>query len=326
MCIIIAKYKNGRLPKKTELKNSFEYNSDGAGFMYVDNGKVIIDKGYMKYEDFINRFDKLCKKYDNFNNKSLIIHCRIGTSSSNTAENTHPYPITKKEKYLHAKYIKADLGVAHNGIISEYTPNWKNPTTNDTQEFIMKYLAPLYKNYKEFYKNKYIMNGIKNIINSKLAFLDTSDHIYFVGKENFIEEEKGLFFSNNTYQYSIKDYDYNYNYNYNYLKLYNKDKEKNIDYLEKYKDYYDYEDYYNVCDENGEDLKYIVYDDELEFLQKGDYISKGIDNFEEIKDENIAYDICYYNLYEIVGDKAYLIGNLMHDNIELYTKEYERIV
>ena len=210
MCIIIAKYKNGRLPKKDELKNSFEYNSDGAGFMYVNNGKVVIDKGYMTYENFIDRFDELCEKFNNFEDKSLVIHCRIGTSSSNTAKNTHPYPISHKERDLHKKYVETELGVAHNGIIQEYTPNWKNPSTNDTQEFILKYLSPLYDNYKEFYKNKYLMNGIEDIIKSKLVFLDTDDKIYFVGKNKFIEEDTGLFFSNDSYRYSLKYLDDEY--------------------------------------------------------------------------------------------------------------------
>ena len=43
MCIIIAKDKKSRIPTEKELKNSFEYNNDGAGFMYVDNNKVVID-------------------------------------------------------------------------------------------------------------------------------------------------------------------------------------------------------------------------------------------------------------------------------------------
>ena len=53
MCIIIAKDKIGRLPKEEELKQAFDYNDDGAGFMYVENGKVVIDKGYMTYDSFI---------------------------------------------------------------------------------------------------------------------------------------------------------------------------------------------------------------------------------------------------------------------------------
>ena len=70
MCIIIAKNRNGRLPSEEELKTSFEYNSDGAGFMYIDNGKVVIDKGYMTYDSFIKHpkcsiISSVCLLYDN---------------------------------------------------------------------------------------------------------------------------------------------------------------------------------------------------------------------------------------------------------------------
>ncbi len=193
MCIIIAKRKNGRIPTENELKNSFEYNNDGAGFMYVDNGKVIIDKGYMKYNDFIKRYRELLDKYNNFIGKSLVIHCRIGTSGRNTQGNTHPYTITNSSKLLKKTKLKSDIGIVHNGIIRSYETTGN---LNDTQEFIIKYLYPIYSNYRDFYKNKYIMKGIEEITNSKFVILDTKDNIYKIG--DFIED-KGLFFSNDSY-------------------------------------------------------------------------------------------------------------------------------
>lgn len=196
MCIIIAKMKHKRLPTESELKNSFYNNSDGAGLMYVDNGEVCIEKGFMTYKEFKKRYDELCREYNNFEGKSLVLHFRIGTSSGNTPKNTHPYPISNKENDLHKTRLTTDLGVVHNGIIHDYNPKGKNPTTNDTQQFIMRYLHPLYSNFKEFYKCKAIMNGIEDITNSKLTFLDTDDKLYFVG--DFINKD-GLLFSNGTY-------------------------------------------------------------------------------------------------------------------------------
>ena len=78
MCIIISKDRTcDRLPTIGELTNCFEHNSDGAGFMYVNNNKVIIEKGYMNLENFIDRYKELCVKFKNFYKKSLVIHCRI---------------------------------------------------------------------------------------------------------------------------------------------------------------------------------------------------------------------------------------------------------
>ena len=207
MCIIIAKNKKDRLPTHEELLNSFEYNSDGAGFMYTQRGKVIIDKGYMTFKDFIKRYNELCKEFHDFKNKSLVIHCRIGTSSGNTPANTHPYPITNKEKELHRLKFETDLGMAHNGIISDYTPTWAKPTTNDTQEFILKYVYNLYSHWDTFYKNRFILEGLSKITNSKLAFLDKDDNLYLVG--DFIEDDN-LYFSNTSYMYVRSSYTYGY--------------------------------------------------------------------------------------------------------------------
>lgn len=211
MCIIVAKEKNVGLPTYNQLLNCFESNNDGAGFMYIKNNKVVIDKGYMTWDKFYKRYKKLCKKFNNFEGQSLIMHFRIGTSSGNTPQNTHPYPISNKVEDLHKLYVKTDLGMVHNGIIYDYTPKNKLSNTNDTQEFILKYVSTLYNHYPKFYKNKYIMNGLSDITDSKLAFMDNTGYIYYVG--NFIDE-KGIKFSNTTYEdwekwyYPTMNYDY----------------------------------------------------------------------------------------------------------------------
>lgn len=199
MCIIVCKNKSAPLPKLQYLKNCFDNNPDGMGFMYTDKGKVIIDKGYMTQENFLHRYFELCDKYDDFKNKSLVMHFRIGTSSANSPQNTHPYPITRKAKLYHKLYVETDIGIAHNGIIHDYTPKNRNDSMNDTQYFIRDYLAPLYENYKEFYKNKHIMDGIKEITGSKFCILTPDDNVYFIGE--FIKDEK-ISYSNDTFEYS----------------------------------------------------------------------------------------------------------------------------
>lgn len=44
MCIIAVKEKGYKLNEEY-VKNCFLHNSDGAGFMFVDNNKVHIEKG-----------------------------------------------------------------------------------------------------------------------------------------------------------------------------------------------------------------------------------------------------------------------------------------
>ena len=217
MCIIISKNKDNRIPTIDELTNCFENNPDGAGFMYVKNGKVIIDKGYMTKDAFINRYKKLLKDNNNFKNKSLVIHCRIGTGGTNSKKNTHPYPITNDINKLHSTFIVDNIGIAHNGIISDYNikDGDNKQDINDTQNFIKSYLYDLYIHFRDFYKYDNILKSIKYLTNSKFAILTKNDNVYNIG--DFVLDNN-LYFSNTTYNY--KSYNYTYNYDYKYYNDY----------------------------------------------------------------------------------------------------------
>lgn len=206
MCIIIAKKKGNRLPSKNELEYSFQHNHDGAGFMYTLNGKVVIDKGYMTFEKFYKRYQELCKEFNNFKDKSLVIHCRIGTAGSNNAQNTHPYPLTRNVFKMHKLHTTANVGIAHNGIISDYNPDKTDGDVNDTQLFIKTFLMNLSNSDAKFYKREHYRDYIANITSSRFAILDCEDNLYLVGR---YETEDNLNFSNKNYKpftYTYKSY------------------------------------------------------------------------------------------------------------------------
>lgn len=205
MCVIIAKTKTQKAPKIEALKNCFDNNSDGGGFMYVNNGHVIIDKGYMTKKAFIKRYKQLKQKFNNFNDMNLVIHCRIGTSGKNTPQFTHPYIITNDLSKMKETHAACDVGLAHNGILHDYTPS--NKKSNDTMQFIKRYIFRKYKHKKLFNditRNEIISTG------SKFAILTKEDKLYLYG--DFIKD--GVYYSNDSY----KKYEYytNYCYNYNY--------------------------------------------------------------------------------------------------------------
>ena len=62
MCIIVSKNIGVEIPSERVLKNCFDYNNDGAGFMYNFNGKVYMEKGYMNFRNFYNRIMELDKE------------------------------------------------------------------------------------------------------------------------------------------------------------------------------------------------------------------------------------------------------------------------
>lgn len=311
MCIIVAKDKITSLPQEKYLKNCFDNNPDGAGFMYVDNNNnVIIDKGYMTYKSFLKRYKKLCRKYNDFVNKSLVMHFRIGTAGANSRENSHPYPVTYDKNILHKTYYRTNLGVAHNGIIHEYNPPIDDKTTNDTQNFIIKYIYPIYKHYPKFYKNKYIMDGIEEITKSKFAFLDKYDNIYLVGK--FETDDDGVKYSNSNYL----PY---YNYGYDYYRYYDK-------YYDKYDDY-KYPSL-TTSSETKDDAEFVKnikdIDDEYEIvLESNWYYSVNEKPFEYVGDKLLVYDYYYGILYEVndMGDYE-LIG----EDVMIFDENGEEII
>lgn len=196
MCIIVSKEKGVDLPTKEILEQCFNYNSDGAGLMYADNGKVNIVKGFMTFKSFYEYLMKLNKMYD-LKEKALVMHFRISTGGNVDGGNCHPYPISKRKKDLRSKCIKTELGMAHNGIISMYSSGYGvKEELNDTQRFIQNAVAPIYNVDKEFYKDYDIMKLLEDIAGSKLCFLDKEENIYYVGK--FVEED-GVKYSNTSY-------------------------------------------------------------------------------------------------------------------------------
>lgn len=297
MCIIIAKDKIGRLPKDDELQQAFDYNDDGAGFMYVDNGKVVIDKGYMTYDAFIKHYHKLLKKYDNFKNKSLVIHCRIGTSGKNNKGNTHPYPITNNERLLKTRHLRQDIAIVHNGIIRGYGTA---TGLNDTQEYISKFLYPLYEHYKDFYKNKDMLYQIELATGSKFAILDNTDTIYYIGE--FIDDN-GLNFSNTTYKKTYTYHSYGFDYNsYWYDRYYNEQQELDA---EEEKDHFDYVDDYLIP---------------LEKTWSIDMYGNG--NIEKVGDRTLWYDYETMELLEELDDSVEVVAL----NPIIYNEDNEEVI
>lgn len=295
MCIIVVKDKDKKLPKTEYLENCFDNNPDGAGFMYTDKGKVIIDKGYMTYKNFLKHYNKLCKKYNDFKNKSLIMHFRIGTAGANSKQNTHPYPISDNKKLLHKTYLKTDLGVAHNGIIQSYNPPKDIKDINDTQNFIMNYLYPVYSNWHDFYKNYRFREGLEDITNSKLAFLDKNDTIKLVG--DYEEDENGIKYSNGNY----KPFIYSYS-----------------GYYDKYFTNTKYDDY-------KYDDKNYAYDYSYDLqLEPNWYFSIDKKEMELVgTDRDIIYDYYDEALYQITKMGSYvLLGN----EVEIFDENGEEVI
>ena len=191
MCIIAAKPAGVAMPGETTIRNMWDGNPDGAGYMYADGGKVHIEKGFMQYEAFAESLRKLGERYD-LTKLPMVLHFRITTHGGTKPENTHPFPVTDSIGALKKLRSVTNLGVAHNGII----PIQPRTGISDTMEYIASQLAPLHRALPRFYENRHAMQMVENATTSKLAFLTGRGKIFTIG--HFLEEE-GILYSNDSY-------------------------------------------------------------------------------------------------------------------------------
>jgi predicted glutamine amidotransferase len=159
MCIAILN--NGKKLTRKELSNCWVSNDDGAGMLYIDNGKLAVFKqpnhdGFnvagRDFDNFVNEYDRVYTMSKASNNP-VLIHFRIATHGLDPA-------------YLHPFLVSDNVGLIHNGIIYGYGTR----DVSDTAEFAQE-LATLPKSMTADVK----FLDIDFISNSILDKLDASN-------------------------------------------------------------------------------------------------------------------------------------------------------
>lgn len=212
MCVIAIKEKGYKLNKEY-VKNCFLHNPDGAGFMFVDNKKVHIEKGFFDVKSYLERLEELWEN-KHLEEKNLVMHFRISTSGGISKETCHPFPISNKLTKLRKTEVNCGSGIVHNGIIGKYASEEK---MSDTQRFILEDIFKLWRlNNKNILEKEFKGNG-------KFCILKSDGDIELYG--DFIKDEEGWIFSNDSYEPRTWDryykgtgstYSYNYGYDYGY--------------------------------------------------------------------------------------------------------------
>lgn len=199
MCMIVIKEKGISLPSTSQYKSYINDNLGGIGYMYHRDGGsfVYIKKGFMTLEDLY----KSLSDNNVTTNDTVVFHFHNGTVGKTEPKNTHPFPLSKQVNRLFSLDIKTSVGVAHEGILSEYG----NKKLTDTQDFIIRVLSDpnIYRNINNITIKKLISGALD--FGNKLAFLDKNGNIIRIG--TWREKDK-LWFSNHEYQYQ---YEYNSN-------------------------------------------------------------------------------------------------------------------
>ena len=191
MCVICVSKKGVRQPYKYEMKNMFDRNPDGAGFMTASKGRVEFHKGYMSFDEF---WDDVC--FRKFTSDDVVIyHFRISTQGGVNREMCHPFPLygTLEDMKILDGYCK--IGVTHNGIIP-MTTDRRDHEYSDTARFVADYMPQIIRGCADL-RDDGVLRLLEGCIQSKMAILDEFGYVATVG--NFIEEESGLLFSNSSY-------------------------------------------------------------------------------------------------------------------------------
>lgn len=192
MCIIAIKNIGIEMPSTDTIETMWTNNPDGAGFMYAKDGKVHIEKGFMKLSEFLDRLDRLKGCFDT-TATPFVLHLRITTHGGTSAENCHPFPISDNVAVLQKPVCNTDIGVAHNGII-HILPR---PKISDTMEYIVSQMAYIKRADRKFYENQNLLTLIENAIDSKMALLAGDGTITTIGA---FEKHGGMLYSNSSYE------------------------------------------------------------------------------------------------------------------------------
>ena len=199
MCVICYSPKNSLIDMET-LELCYDCNPDGAGFMWYDNGKVKMLKGFMTWGKFKNAVKKLkTTKLD------IAFHFRIATSGLTNPKNCHPFPISSSRREIEQLKGSFDKLLMHNGIL--FSP--KKTLLSDTAKYSKFFLSSL-KNLKRQALKQALSFQVQNLTqnNRLLIFLEDEKPV-MVGDWH---KQGGNYFSNLNWQFNQYYIPYTFNY------------------------------------------------------------------------------------------------------------------
>lgn len=198
MCLIIYKPNNEATFSDEHLKNSISRNTDGAGVMYVENGRIYTDKilgGVINSEDTI--FD-WCKAHLE-SKDTVAIHHRSTTHGADELVNLHPYCVLNKDEG-----DAIDLYVMHNGVIHGTKSTGKHSEFSDTWHYVNDSLKPMLKGRHDLIYLEEFRNHVQSFIggNNKLLFMDNTGEVFIVNQDVGLWQPEGKCWISNTYSTS----------------------------------------------------------------------------------------------------------------------------
>lgn len=156
--------------------NAWQDNNDGAGFAYVNNGEVVVEKGFMRRGKFLRT---LYKRRRQFPDSKFLIHLRWASRGEVNKDNTHPF-MTHEGK----------VAFIHNGTISSVKAKKGESDTKLFGEMV----ADFPSNFDRLDGYVALMLNYIGTAN-KVAFLNNKNAVLILNSNKGILED-GIWYSN----------------------------------------------------------------------------------------------------------------------------------
>lgn len=180
MCLAIYK-PSDVLPDWGALEEGFKSNDDGAGFVCVSDGKLLIDKGHFTFQEFRTA-------YEPYAHLQSAIHFRWATHGKTSAGNCHPFRVTD------------DLALIHNGVLDIKCD--LDADMSDTWHYVQHILTPMAERDPDFFwQPEVVFMGEAAIKGSKFVFL-RSDGEWMIWNEDDGHWTGDIWYSNASYKCS----------------------------------------------------------------------------------------------------------------------------
>jgi len=186
MCLLVTQSSSSPILSDAWLENFYDYNSDGVGVMFSNNGDLVIKKIIPNSaKDFINFYRS------DIQGRDCAFHLRMRTHGAIDLINCHPYEVLNRAEH------GIDLWLMHNGILS--TGNKANEKLSDTWHYINDYLKPMLAGNPDFAFHPAFQTLIADHIGSSNKFVLMDNE----GRQVVINESAGVYWAglwlSNTY-------------------------------------------------------------------------------------------------------------------------------
>lgn len=185
MCLLCVMEPN-KTPTKQQLMTAAENNPDGFGYAFHCGDRIITGRG-MDAEEVVDRFLRI---REGLPNTWAMFHARYTTHGATNKANCHPFRMNGDPSTV----------IGHNGIIPIDVP--KGDDRSDTRYFADEWLPELIElldDEKGFAELEQLVGASKVAV---FTHDDRLDHQVYILNEHNGHWKDGIWWSNDTYQYS----------------------------------------------------------------------------------------------------------------------------